>query len=135
MQAREREFFRKDGSRVPVLIGAASFEGQSRQGVAYILDLTERKRAEAALCDRERELSQLVNVVPRYLWRITPDGVPVFFNKRLVDFLGLDVPGVDKSDRSRLDTFIEDAIHPGDAVAVAKALRSEERRVGKRCGH
>src|SRR3546814_16153692 len=91
MQAREREFFRKDGSRVPVLIGAASFEGQSRQGVAYILDLTERKRAEAALCDRERELSQLVNVVPSYLWRITPDGVPVFFNKRLVDFLGLEI--------------------------------------------
>src|SRR3546814_14825010 len=87
-----------------------------------MLDLTERKRAEAALGDRERELSQLVNVVPSYLWRITPDGVPVFFNKRLVDFLGLDVTGVDKSDRSRLDTFIEDAIRPGDAVAVAKAF-------------
>lgn len=48
MEAREKEFFRKDGSRVPVLIGAACFEGTYRQGVAYILDLTERKRAEAA---------------------------------------------------------------------------------------
>jgi len=38
MQAREKESFRKDGSRVPVLIGAACFRGQSRQGVAYILD-------------------------------------------------------------------------------------------------
>src|SRR3546814_6531121 len=47
MQARDKEAFRKDGSRVPVLIGAASFGGPSRQGVAYILDLTERKRAEA----------------------------------------------------------------------------------------
>src|SRR3546814_20859023 len=46
LQAREKEFFRKDGSRVPVLIGAASFEGPSRQGVAYTFDLTERKRAE-----------------------------------------------------------------------------------------
>lgn len=56
MQAREKEYFRKDGSRVPILIGAACFEGNPTQGVAYILDLTERKRAEAALREREREL-------------------------------------------------------------------------------
>jgi PAS domain S-box-containing protein len=56
MHAREKEFFRKDGSRVPVLIGAACFEGQSRQGVAYILDLTERKRAEAAQMRAEEAL-------------------------------------------------------------------------------
>lgn len=122
MQAREKEYFRKDGSRVPVLIGAACFEGESRQGVAYILDLTERKRAEAALRDRERELSQLVDMVPSYLWRITPDGVPVFFNKRFVDFLGWDVTGADKPDRSRLVALIEAAIHPDDAAGAAEAF-------------
>jgi PAS domain S-box-containing protein len=44
----EKEYSRKDGTRVPVLMGGATFEG-SNQGMAYVLDLTERKRAEEAL--------------------------------------------------------------------------------------
>jgi diguanylate cyclase (GGDEF)-like protein/PAS domain S-box-containing protein len=42
----EKEFVRKDGSRVPVLVAAAMFEGSRDQGVAFVLDLTDRKQAE-----------------------------------------------------------------------------------------
>ncbi len=43
----EKEFIRRDGSRIPVLIGSALFEGSQEQGVAFVLDLTERRQAEA----------------------------------------------------------------------------------------
>ena len=50
----EKEFLRDDGSRVPVLVGGATFGGRRDQGVSFVLDLTERKRAEENLQESER---------------------------------------------------------------------------------
>ena len=57
LQPFEKEYFRKDGSRVPVLVGVASFEGSEHQGVAFVLDLTERKRGEEALREMQMALA------------------------------------------------------------------------------
>ncbi|GAB3630507.1 hypothetical protein GCM10027419_53640 [Pandoraea terrae] len=43
----EKEYIRKDGTRVPVLVGGTFFEGSQRHGVAFVLDQTERKQAAA----------------------------------------------------------------------------------------
>ena len=45
----EKEYTRKDGSRVPVLVGGATFEEGGHEGVAFVLDLTERMRLEDRL--------------------------------------------------------------------------------------
>ncbi|MGY3079630.1 PAS domain S-box-containing protein [Bradyrhizobium sp. LM6.10] len=54
VQQFEKEYVRKDGSRVPVLIGLAVFDARDDQGVGFVLDLTERKRAEAEARESER---------------------------------------------------------------------------------
>ena len=52
----EKEYFRKDGSRVPVLLGGALFEGNGNEGVAFVLDLTEQKRVQEMLQQAQQTL-------------------------------------------------------------------------------
>ena len=56
---REKELFRKDGTRVPVILAGVLFADKSR-GLAYVLDISERKRAERALVEREARFHALV---------------------------------------------------------------------------
>ncbi len=42
----EKEYVRKDGTRVAILLGAATFEDNPNEGVCFVLDLTERKKLE-----------------------------------------------------------------------------------------
>ena len=44
---------------MPVLIGAAAFDEQRDEGVAFVLDLTERKRAEAEARESERRYREM----------------------------------------------------------------------------
>jgi PAS domain S-box-containing protein len=54
----EKEYLRKDGSRVPVLVGAATFRSNHDQGVAFVLDLSERKEAERRLQESGRRYNE-----------------------------------------------------------------------------
>jgi PAS domain S-box-containing protein len=47
LQPFEKEFFRKDGTRVPVLLGVARFKEPRNEAVVFALDMSKQKRTEA----------------------------------------------------------------------------------------
>ncbi|MGO4764942.1 AAA family ATPase [Cupriavidus sp. 2KB_3] len=55
----EKAYVRKDGSRVPVIVGLATFGAGRKEGVAFVLDLTERKQAEARLHQGEQRYREI----------------------------------------------------------------------------
>jgi PAS domain S-box-containing protein len=107
LQPFEQEYLRKDGSRVPVLIGAASFDESVNRGVAFVLDLTERKRAEEAARRSERELRDVIETIPAVAWSALADGSNAFVNKRWMEFAGL-------SAEQTAGSGWHAAIHPDD---------------------
>jgi|GEM_PF-1810834 len=70
----EKEYLRKDGTRIPVLVGAATLEGFTDQGVAFILDITERKRAEERVKMSERLLYEVFENSADALFLINAEG-------------------------------------------------------------
>jgi len=69
VQPYEKEFFRKDGTRVPVLVGSALFEEGGNEGVSFVMDIAERKRAED---ERERLRQALADLA--HISRVTTMG-------------------------------------------------------------
>jgi PAS domain S-box-containing protein len=56
----EKEFVRRDGTRVPVLVSAATFRGATDRGVTLVHDITERKRSEQEILRAYEEARQAV---------------------------------------------------------------------------
>ena len=61
VQPEEKEYLRKDGSRVAVMIGRVAFEAGGKEGVAFVVDLTERKEAEHRLRESYEMLRKLTS--------------------------------------------------------------------------
>ncbi|MGB7712566.1 MAG: PAS domain S-box protein [Microcoleus sp.] len=60
----EKAYIRKDGSRFPVLAGGGHFQGCQDQGSFFVLDISDRKLAEAARSSINQTLEALIRACP-----------------------------------------------------------------------
>ena len=87
----EKEFVRKDGTRVPVLLGGSITEPGTHKGVSFCLDITPQKAALQAATNREREFTTLANTVAQLSWMAEADGHIFWYNDRWYDYTGTDL--------------------------------------------
>jgi PAS domain S-box-containing protein len=125
----EKEYLRKDGSRWWALFAARQLADE--EGVAFIIDITPRKEAEAALRASEANFRQLADAMPQLVWIMEADGTLSYVNQRWRDFSGLTLEQT--SDARALDGCLYADDRPGvaaawrSAVATSRPMRAEAR--------
>src|SRR5580704_13160835 len=115
-QPYEKEFFRKDGSRVRVLIGGALFEEGGNEGVAFVVDLTERKRAEEALRESERSARSALDGMAGLIAIMAPNGEIETVNRQVFEYFG-------RSLEELKNWGTNDAVHPEDLPRVLELVK------------
>ncbi|WP_445632681.1 histidine kinase [Nostoc sp. DSM 114161] len=92
----EKEYIRKDGSRLPILAGASCFEGSHERGAFFVLDITERKQAE----ERLRYIAEVSSLLSTSLdYEQTLEQIAKISVPQLADWCSVDIVNEDGSIR------------------------------------
>ena len=124
----EKEYFRKDGSCVQVLVGAASLEERRDEGVAFVLELTERKLAEETLRKTRAELAHVARVTTMgelatsIAHEVNQPLAAIVTNARAcLRWLMRDVPNLEEA-REAAERIARDGKRASDVISRIRAL-------------
>lgn len=117
----EKEFFRKDGGRVPILLGGALFEGSGNEGVAFILDLRQQKRAREELRRGEAFLAeaQRLTQIGSCSWRMGSDEIK--WSEQLYRIYEFEVGAPVTAE------LIRTRVHPEDVSLIGKMIEQAKK--------
>jgi PAS domain S-box-containing protein len=138
-QPTEKEYFRKDGSLAPVLVGAAAFGGRGDEGVAFVVDLSERKRAEARVLESERRYREVQLALEHANRAATmgqlsasiahevnqPIAAAVTNAHTALRWLGAQPPNLDKIHQA-LDRILDNSKRAAEVISGIRALIKKE---------
>jgi PAS domain S-box-containing protein len=79
----DKEYIRKDGSRVPIAVAGAMLDEERSNGVAFVLDISERKRAEREI----ESVARFPSENPNPVLRVGHDGRILYANPSSKDLL------------------------------------------------
>jgi PAS domain S-box-containing protein len=82
----EKEYLRPDGSRVWVLVGSAMTDEHT--GVSFVLDISDRKQAEAALRENAAMFQGLADNIAQLAWMTDANGLLTWYNRRWYEYTG-----------------------------------------------
>lgn len=114
----------KNGMAVPVEIAAALYRDGSDRVVALVINIAERKQAEAELAQSQQDYRELVESVQAIMWRAVPGGAFTFVSHEAEALLGYPL-----AEWTETPTFWMDIIHPDDRDWVMEYCITESAKL------
>ncbi|HEY6248785.1 MAG TPA: sigma 54-interacting transcriptional regulator [Candidatus Angelobacter sp.] len=98
----------------PMVVHVMVEDDQPRELIGVMVDITEKKQAEAALRRSEDQLRLTIEAIPQQIWSGPADGSNDFANKRLLSYMGLSL-------KELQGEGWEEMLHPDDRQRVLQA--------------
>ncbi|TAJ98502.1 MAG: PAS domain S-box protein [Candidatus Manganitrophaceae bacterium] len=124
----EKEYFRKDGTRFWGLFGGAMLESGA-EGVAFVVDITERKQAEASLRNNREQLQTILDNTTAVIYLMSLDNRFMMINQQFERLFNLKRAEVDgKSIDDLFPKEVADAFRANNKIVLEAehALEFEE---------
>ncbi len=124
----EKEYFHKDGHRIPILVGTAFTDGSDDSGVSFVLDISEQKEIREKLAASEERFRKIAESLPQLVWTADPKGQVDYYNDRIAHYGGA------KNVNGRWEWQM--MVHPDDVEKTMQMWnRSVQMKTNYECEH